>query len=1057
MTLVDESEQSFVVASAFRADSDSSGNPGKSLAERFVQRGGARKGNSTGFHHGHEHACKTRPFAGAECRGNPGPPRILVGEFGFHDIMIFFRLHGVDTRYFKSNSVVLAAIVTAIATGETINAENAHPVVPGFERFHSGTDLRPPSLADGGRLLIHELNCVACHDGATGLTGPIPVNRAPVLVDAGDRLKPDWLRKFLADPHAALPGTRMPGLMDGLTGDERNRRVEALVHYLASLHGDTSEPLVGNPDSASGILLYNQIGCAACHAPMTASGALSPFPNESSAPIADPNEKFMDGIAFARFLLDPVAWRPGGRMPAMNLSRDEALSIASAFGLTVNTGIEGIRSPDDESLIEAGLLDDLMPGVVRERFSGNWNQLPEFSRLAPADSEIVDRIEVGDMAGKDRFGLRFRGYIRVETAGPHRFYTRSDDGSQLFIGSVPVVNNDGVHGAAEKSGVIELESGWHAFTVTFFEQAGGEELAVHWEGPGFSKRILEGDPIRCLPQGSFPSGGRLIAEAGFQPDPALVRLGRQHFTDMACVACHGNPETPTTDATRSRRAKPMAGLNPAAPRGCLAEDPGPGVPDFALSPGQTAAIAAALRSPARPESRSESESIHQTMVSLNCYACHERDGQGGPTAARESYFTSTGDDLGSEGQIPPGLTGAGVKLTQAWLGHVLGTGAKIRPYMTTRMPAFPMANVKDLPGLFKTADLFSAKPTPPPPELTRSEVMRFGRQLTGIDGMSCITCHRFNGENALGIQVMDLRHVAGRLERAWFGRYLVDPNGLRPGTRMPSFWPEGRSVRADILDGDTEAQIEALWRYFKAMPDVPKPKGLGRNEIVLTPANNEPVIYRNFIAGAGPRAIGVGYPEQVNLAWDANHLRPAAIWKGDFIDASKHWIGRGPGFQGPYGYSVIELPDGPTLATLKDAGAGWPEADPTEKMDPGRFLGFRLGEDRRPTFLFRFGSVRVEDEFEPITTDNRVSFRRTLRLSNESGEIDSLYYLAAAGSAIAETGANVFVVDDRYEVRLSTSSRVKPRLRQSGRRTELLLPIRIGNKDITVKQEYHWE
>ncbi|MFN3484700.1 MAG: hypothetical protein ACK44W_04365, partial [Planctomycetota bacterium] len=58
---------------------------------------------------------------------------------------------------------------------------------------------------------------------------------------------------------------------------------------------------------------------------------------------------------------------------------------------------------------------------------------------------------------------------------------------------------------------------------------------------------------------------------------------------------------------------------------------------------------------------------------------------------------------------------------------------------------------------------------------------------------------------------------------------------------------------------------------------------------------DEAIIYRNFIQGAGPRAIAVGYPEHAHLAFDANHMRLALLWRGDFIDASKHWVDRGPG------------------------------------------------------------------------------------------------------------------------------------------------------------------
>ena len=77
-----------------------------------------------------------------------------------------------------------------------------------------------------------------------------------------------------------------------------------------------------------------------------------------------------------------------------------------------------------------------------------------------------------------------------------------------------------------------------------------------------------------------------------------------------------------------------------------------------------------------------------------------------------------------------------------------------------------------------------------------------------------------------------------------------------------------------------------------------KPKGKAKAPpvpIPIEPLPGEAVIYRNFIDRAGPRAIGVGYAEGVNLAFDANVMRFAIIWRGKFMDGQRHWTGRGQG------------------------------------------------------------------------------------------------------------------------------------------------------------------
>src|SRR6185503_16816108 len=86
----------------------------------------------------------------------------------------------------------------------------AAPAVPGFDRFHSDK----PDAA-GGRLLIGELNCVACHKAQGAAAAAIQVNPAPPLNDAGLRLKPQWVREFIKDPQKARPGSRMPGAPHG--------------------------------------------------------------------------------------------------------------------------------------------------------------------------------------------------------------------------------------------------------------------------------------------------------------------------------------------------------------------------------------------------------------------------------------------------------------------------------------------------------------------------------------------------------------------------------------------------------------------------------------------------------------------------------------------------------------------------------------------------------------------------------------------------------------------------------------------------------------------------
>ena len=117
-----------------------------------------------------------------------------------------------------------------------------------------------------------------------------------------------------------------------------------------------------------------------------------------------------------------------------------------------------------------------------------------------------------------------------------------------------------------------------------------------------------------------------------------------------------------------------------------------------------------------------------------------------------------------------------------------------------------------------------------------------------------------------------------RLREDWFHRYMLAPTEYRPGTRMPLSFPDGKSALETVFDGDANRQIDALWLYLSQGKDAAKPTGLDAEAIVLT-ADTKPVIYRNFIEGLGPRGIAIGYPEHVNLAWDAGNMNLAILCK----------------------------------------------------------------------------------------------------------------------------------------------------------------------------------
>ena len=75
------------------------------------------------------------------------------------------------------------------------------------------------------------------------------------------------------------------------------------------------------------------------------------------------------------------------------------------------------------------------------------------------------------------------------------------------------------------------------------------------------------------------------------------------------------------------------------------------------------------------------------------------------------------------------------------------------------------------------------------------------------------------------------------------------------------------------------------------------------------------------------------------------------LWQGAFLNAGRHWTGRGEGFEPPLGDNVLHLPAGVSFAVLAKETDPWPTKSARE-LGTYKFLGYRLTEDQRPTFMY---------------------------------------------------------------------------------------------------------
>lgn len=161
--------------------------------------------------------------------------------------------------------------------------------------------------------------------------------------------------------------------------------------------------------------------------------------------------------------------------------------------------------------------------------------------------------------------------------------------------------------------------------------------------------------------------------------------------------------------------------------------------------------------------------------------------------------------------------------------------------------------------------------------------------------------------------------------------------------------------------------------------------------IPIQPKDGVAAIYRNFIDKTTPRAIGIGFPNGLNLAYSADNLAAELFWSGKFMDGGHHWTDRGAGNEPPAGTNVIKLSDGQGVL-LEGAAAGVlrfaREKQGSEWVfSPvkvaAEFKGYDLDKAGNPTFRSAGEGFAVTDAWLPAEAAGKASLMRTLKVTGD--------------------------------------------------------------------------
>lgn len=279
---------------------------------------------------------------------------------------------------------------------------------------------------------------------------------------------------------------------------------------------------------------------------------------------------------------------------------------------------------------------------------------------------------------------------------------------------------------------------------------------------------------------------------------AMIERGQKLIQETGCLNCHsaGKLENKFTTLT-------LANLKNDA-RGCLAEkhEANSKAPDFAFNTAQREAIGAFLKTDRAALTRhAPLEYAERETRLLNCNACH-----------------------GQIDLVPP-LEVMGGKLKPEWAaaflgGHPFKVRADIHPkgepWVHARMPAF-RSRAQLLAEAMSMQQGYGPKSRDE--GAIDEEAAKIGHKMIGKDnGLSCISCHAVNDLPALEVfesEGINLGLSSARLLKPYFFRWMRNPLGVDPQTKMPGYFEDGRSALTDYYEGDAEKQIHALYEYIR--------------------------------------------------------------------------------------------------------------------------------------------------------------------------------------------------------------------------------------------------
>ena len=205
---------------------------------------------------------------------------------------------------------------------------------------HAGEIYQPPAPKLSEALLtLDRAGCYGCHQVSVLERAP---KRGPDLRHIRQKLSPEWVRQWIANPRRVKPAAWMPQFWrSGGSNPEDIAAIAAVTEYLfaqSPAGAPIASAVQGQADK--GKTLVESTGCLGCHVVGAA--------DRDGLSLRRSFGQVLDGLGnkttkgwLASWVRDPVAMNPETRMPRLRLSNSESADVAAYLAtLTSDAGID---------------------------------------------------------------------------------------------------------------------------------------------------------------------------------------------------------------------------------------------------------------------------------------------------------------------------------------------------------------------------------------------------------------------------------------------------------------------------------------------------------------------------------------------------------------------------------------------------------------------------------------------------------------------------------------------------------------------------------------------